>query len=175
MPGVEGFEALDQILAIDAGIDVMMVTGNDSAETAVEAIQRGAFDYVTKPVSIERLHKRLGGWLEDSQRRKQTLRLDRELVQAFQFAGIIGRSPAIWTYSPRFAESLPILRTPSSPARRVRGRNWRPKRSTHWAKSRPALLSSVTVPRFPNICLKVNYLATCEEPLQGPIRTERDL
>jgi len=111
MPGVEGFEALDQILAIDAGIDVMMVTAHYSPEAAVEAIRRGAFDYVTKPFSTEYLHKRLSGWLEDAQRRKQALRLDGELVKAFQFAGIIGRSPAILDLFSRIRRIAPHFET----------------------------------------------------------------
>ena len=55
MPGVEGMEMLQQILEFDPGIDVILMTGFYSTESAVEAIQKGAADYFPKPFTPERL------------------------------------------------------------------------------------------------------------------------
>ena len=93
MPDVTGMELLERILAIDPGLDVIIVTGSYSTESAVEAIQKGAYDYLTKPVPPDRLRQKLTKWLEDAQLRLLTRRLNDELLHAFQFAGIIGRSP----------------------------------------------------------------------------------
>jgi DNA-binding NtrC family response regulator len=93
LPGIAGMELLEQILAIDPGIDVILVTGHYSTDSAVEAIQKGAYDYLTKPLPIERLRQKLRRWVADSQMRQRTLSLDGELLRAFQLEGIVGRSP----------------------------------------------------------------------------------
>lgn len=93
IPGVTGMELLERILAIDPGIDVILLTGDYSTESAVEAIQKGAYDYLTKPVPVERLREKLARWLADARVRRETNRLDDELVHVYQFEGIIGRSP----------------------------------------------------------------------------------
>src|SRR5215467_12739168 len=48
MPGVSGMELLDQIVESGLGVDVVLLTGHYSPESAVEAIRRGACDYLTK-------------------------------------------------------------------------------------------------------------------------------
>ncbi len=111
MPGVRDFEALDRILEIDPGIDVMMVTGHYSPATAVEAIQRGAYDYITKPFSIDQILRKLDTWLEAARARSYTARLDEELVQAFQLGGIIGRSPAILDVFSKIRRVAPHFQT----------------------------------------------------------------
>ena len=49
MPGVQGMELLQKIVEFDPGIDVILMTGYYSTESAVEAIQKGAADYFPKP------------------------------------------------------------------------------------------------------------------------------
>jgi CheY-like chemotaxis protein len=55
MPGVDGVTVLKRILALDRSLPVVMVTGNGDEELARRTLQLGAFDYVTKPISFERL------------------------------------------------------------------------------------------------------------------------
>ena len=55
LPGIDGVEALERIRAIDPDIKVIMVTGHGSVELAVEAMKRGAFDFLTKPVPLGKL------------------------------------------------------------------------------------------------------------------------
>jgi len=93
LPGIAGMELLEQILAIDRGIDVILVTGHYSTDSAVEAIQKGAYDYLTKPLPIERLRQKLAKWVADRQMRERTFSLDGELLRAFQLEGMVGRSP----------------------------------------------------------------------------------
>ena len=93
MPGVVGMELLERILEIDPGVDVILFTGHYSTDSAVEAIQKGAYDYLTKPLPIERLREKLNKWLEDAHVRQQTRQLDEQLLQACRLGGIIGHSP----------------------------------------------------------------------------------
>lgn len=93
MPGVQGMELLQKIVEFDPGIDVILMTGYYSTESAVEAIQKGAADYFPKPFSPEKLRQRIALIVEDAKRRQHSSALENELLENFQFEGIIGRSP----------------------------------------------------------------------------------
>jgi DNA-binding NtrC family response regulator len=93
MPKISGIELLERIVSVDPGVDAILITAHYSAESAVEAIQKGASDYLTKPLEIEKLRSRIGNLLADAELRKKTLRLDQELIDAYQFEGMVGRSP----------------------------------------------------------------------------------
>src|SRR3984885_15875097 len=49
MPGITGLEVLDRVVEFDPAIDVVLMTAHYSSESAVEAIRRGASDYLKKP------------------------------------------------------------------------------------------------------------------------------
>src|SRR5487761_2711842 len=59
MPKMTGLEMLERIMEFDPTIDVVLMTAHYSTETAVEAIQKGASDYLNKPVSIPLLRSRV--------------------------------------------------------------------------------------------------------------------
>ena len=59
MPKVSGIEILERIVSVDPGVDVILITAHYSAESAVEAIQKGAADYLTKPIEIDKLRSRI--------------------------------------------------------------------------------------------------------------------
>lgn len=93
MPEMTGMEVLDRIVAFDPAIDVVLLTGNYSTDSAVEAIRKGASDYLTKPVSVERLKQAAESLLSELRSRRRCLQLESELVENYQFAGMVGRSP----------------------------------------------------------------------------------
>jgi DNA-binding NtrC family response regulator len=93
MPGVQGMEMLEKILDFDPGIDVILMTGYYSTESAVEAIQKGASDYLPKPLSTEKLQERIRQIADEAKRRQRSLRLDNDLLENFAFEGMVGRSP----------------------------------------------------------------------------------
>jgi DNA-binding NtrC family response regulator len=95
MPGLNGLEVLERIMQIAPSTDVILTTADYSTESAVRAIQMGASDYWTKPLDIDRLHVRLDTWLEERHRNAQRLKLDTELTRAYDFHGIVGRSPSL--------------------------------------------------------------------------------
>ena len=111
MPKVSGIELLERIVAIDPGTDVILITSHYSPESAVEAIQKGASDYWTKPLDIEKLRSRIGGFVAEAEKRLKTLRLDRELVDACQFEGMVGRSPLMLEVFSKIRRVAPHFKT----------------------------------------------------------------
>ena len=87
------------------------MTAHYTSETAVEAIRKGASDYLNKPVSITALRERIGKLIEEAQRRQRVTAVDRETVESAQFEGMIGRSPAMWEMFSRIRRIAPHFRT----------------------------------------------------------------
>ncbi len=111
MPKVTGMELLERIVAADPGTDVILMTGHYSPESAVEAIQKGACDYFTKPLDVGKLRTRIAGFLAEAERRRRTLHLDRELLDACQFEGMVGRSPLMLEVFAKIRRVAPHFRT----------------------------------------------------------------
>jgi two-component system, NtrC family, response regulator HydG len=95
MPGMDGFTFLEKSLQIDPNIAVILVTGFYSVDAAIEAIRRGAHDFLCKPLDENRLVKALDEMAEVSAKRSQVRALDDQLLSNFEFEGIVGRSPAM--------------------------------------------------------------------------------
>ncbi len=64
MPGMSGMEVLPQLKRLKPNVQVIMLTGNASVTIGVESIKLGAFDYLLKPVDLERLSECLTQALE---------------------------------------------------------------------------------------------------------------
>jgi DNA-binding NtrC family response regulator len=111
MPKLNGMELLERIVAVDPGTDVILITAHYTAESAVEAIQKGACDYLTKPLNIEKLRDRIASLMAEAERRQKTLRLDQELVDAYQFEGMVGRSPLMLEVFAKIRRVAPHFRT----------------------------------------------------------------
>jgi DNA-binding NtrC family response regulator len=93
MPGIRGMEHLERIVETSPTTEVILLTGKYSTDSAVEAIHKGASDYITKPVSIDDLRKRIGVLIEEAGRRIRALELDDASLKTFRFEGMVGRSP----------------------------------------------------------------------------------
>lgn len=111
MPQMNGIELLERIIEADPGTDVILITAHQSIESAVEAIQKGAFDYLTKPLSLERLRGLVGKLVADARDRHRALQLDRQLLDAYQYEGMIGRSPLLLEVFARIRRVAPHFRT----------------------------------------------------------------
>jgi len=111
MPIIGGMEMLDKLAAIDPSIDVLLLTSDSSPEAAVEAIRRGACDFLTKPVNIPKLRARIQELAADARKRQSVTRLDSELLDASQFLGMIGRSPAMLEVFSRIRRVAPYFRS----------------------------------------------------------------
>jgi len=111
MPGVQGMELLQKIVEFDPGIDVILMTGYYSTESAVEAIQKGAADYFPKPFSPEKLRQRIALIVEEVKRRQRSSTLENELLENFKFEGIIGRSPLMLDLFAKIRRVAPHFRS----------------------------------------------------------------
>jgi len=111
MPKLSGLEVLERISEFDPAIDVILMTAHYTTETAVEAIQKGASDYLNKPISIPALRTRVEKLLGDARRRQRALELDSELAATACFEGMIGRSPLMWDLFARIRRVSPHYRS----------------------------------------------------------------
>jgi DNA-binding NtrC family response regulator len=111
MPSVGGMELLERMIRIDPGANIILISGHYSTESAVEAIQKGACDYLTKPLDVQRLRARMASLLAESELRHRTLNLDHELLQACQFEGIVSRSPLMFEVFTKIRRVAPHFRT----------------------------------------------------------------
>ena len=96
MPKISGLELLERIVSFDSAIEVLLMTAHYSTESAVEAIRKGASDYLNKPISLPALRERFHTMIDAVRRRKRALLLQDELRGSAQFEHIIGNSPAMW-------------------------------------------------------------------------------
>lgn len=111
MPRMNGLEVLDRIIEAAPETEVLLITGQYSAESAVEAIRRGASDYITKPIDLNLLRERIGKLVAEAQQRQAALQLDSQLLKTYQFEGMIGRSPLMLQVFARIRRVAPHYRT----------------------------------------------------------------
>ena len=123
MPKMSGMEVLERIIDEDPSIDVILMTAHYSTESAVEAIQKGACDYLNKPLSIERLEERVGRLIADARARRKADALEEELLEAHCFQGMIGRSPLMREVFARVRRIAPHFRTALLTGRQALAKN----------------------------------------------------
>ncbi len=112
MPQMNGMEMLERIVAFDPAIDVILITGHYSSDSAVEAIQKGACDYLTKPLPVPRLQERIGKLVEQARARHRVVQLDDQLAGACRFfEGLVGRSPLMLELFAKVERVAPHYRT----------------------------------------------------------------
>jgi len=93
MPRMDGFTFLEKALQYDPGAYVILVTGHYSVDAAIEAVKKGAYDFLCKPLDYPRLLKTLDDLAENFARRGQIRDLEAQLLHNLDFHGIVGRSP----------------------------------------------------------------------------------
>jgi DNA-binding NtrC family response regulator len=92
MPGADGLALLDQIKSLDPEAVVIVMTAFSSTDTAIAALRKGAYDYVTKPFVNEDLLQTVKNAVTQRQLFRENRVLRRELRRQFNFAEIIGTS-----------------------------------------------------------------------------------
>ncbi len=111
MPGVSGLEVLDRVIEFDPSIDVILMTAHYSTESAVDAIRRGAADYLNKPVSIANIRERISRLAEQARDRQRALDLQSDLLAASSFQSMVGNSPQMLELFSRIRRVAPHFRT----------------------------------------------------------------
>ncbi|HEY8370461.1 MAG TPA: sigma-54 dependent transcriptional regulator [Thermodesulfobacteriota bacterium] len=93
MPEVSGLELLRRVKEVSPDTAVIMITAFASAETAVEAMKEGAYDYITKPFKVDEIKLVIKNALERRNLSRENLLLKKELKTKYNFSNIIGSSP----------------------------------------------------------------------------------
>ena len=96
MPGIDGLQLLDKVMAIDSQIPVVLISGHADISTAVGAMQVGAYDFIEKPFSSDHIAGRVARAVE---KRRLTLEVQGLRAALDNWQGIealvLGKSPAI--------------------------------------------------------------------------------
>jgi DNA-binding NtrC family response regulator len=95
MPGKSGLKVIDKALALPQRPAVLMMTAYGNIDTAVEAMKRGAVDFLTKPVNIERLEVLIQRALKTRTLEVEVQNLHERLDEKFKTEGIVGASPKL--------------------------------------------------------------------------------
>jgi DNA-binding NtrC family response regulator len=95
MPGMDGYQFLDAALRSDPGLHVIIMTGDYTLESALDAIRRGATDFLPKPIDRARLKRTLDDVAALYDQRRRVRELEEQLLKDLEFHGIVGKSPAM--------------------------------------------------------------------------------
>ena len=95
MPGMNGFELLTELRAIDENVPVLVMTGYSSVENAVEAMKRGATDFIKKPFDFTELRLMLDRTMKGVRLKNENKLLKRRLGQKRNRFGMIGETPVM--------------------------------------------------------------------------------
>ncbi|MFZ0392120.1 MAG: sigma-54 dependent transcriptional regulator, partial [Calditrichia bacterium] len=92
MPGINGLELLDRILKSFPTVPVIMISGQSNIETAVEALKKGAYDFIEKPIDADRMLLSIRNALQ-----KQDLQLSKDNIyqELIENHEIVSQSPAM--------------------------------------------------------------------------------
>src|SRR5690349_16336276 len=92
LPGVQGSDLIEAAVERYPDIIVIVVTGYGTVKDAVEAIKRGAWDFVSKPFQIDELLHALDSAIEQRRLKSENAYLRAQLEERYRFEGVVGRS-----------------------------------------------------------------------------------
>ncbi|PLX22114.1 MAG: response regulator [Salinivirgaceae bacterium] len=92
MPGLDGVEVLERVIRLQPDAPVIMISGHGNIDTAVDAIKKGAYDFIEKPLDLNRLLITIKNALDKSTLVEETKRLKQKVTKSHQ---MIGESPAL--------------------------------------------------------------------------------
>ena len=92
MPKMDGLEVLDHLNEVNPDVPVIMISGHGTIDTAVESIKKGAFDFIEKPLDLNRLLVTLRNALDRKDLVKETKRLKKKVSKTYD---IVGESESI--------------------------------------------------------------------------------
>ena len=111
MPGLNGLDVLHAMREATPDCRVILMTGNPTIDTAVQAVQDGALDYLEKPFDVDRLRRLLAGVRDGIERREALLQADAGVAERVEFRGMIGRSAEMQQVFDAITRYAPHVRT----------------------------------------------------------------
>ena len=94
MPKMDGIEYLEKVMITGIDVPVVMISGHGNIDTAVEAIKKGAYDYIAKPIDLNRLLVTIRNAMEKKSLVSETKQLKKKVSKS-KTTEIIGNSDAI--------------------------------------------------------------------------------
>jgi two-component system nitrogen regulation response regulator GlnG len=95
MPGVDGLTLLDRIRALRPETQVVIMTAHGTMETAIQAMQRGAYDYLTKPFDLDEALLLAERALTARRLAQEVASLKSGLREVWEFGALVGRHPSM--------------------------------------------------------------------------------
>lgn len=95
MPAMSGIELLEKLKKEKPAVEVIMVTAFGTVETAVEAMKKGAYDFIQKPIDLNETRELVKKALEKRELVRENIALKEQLRDKYKFDNIIGNSPKI--------------------------------------------------------------------------------
>ena len=95
LPDGSGLDVLKEIKQAQPQAVVIMITANVMVEDTLEALRGGAYDFIGKPINLNKLHITIRNGIEANKLRKEVTKMRREQTSKFSFEQIIGSSPAM--------------------------------------------------------------------------------
>ena len=92
LPGMDGLQALEEVKRVHPELPVIMISGHSTVETAVKATRLGAYDFIEKPLSLEKTILAVRNALEHQRLEQENLTLRETLDERYE---LVGESPAI--------------------------------------------------------------------------------
>ncbi|HEX5000456.1 MAG TPA: sigma-54 dependent transcriptional regulator [Terriglobia bacterium] len=111
LPGHDGMQLLEEIVEHSPMTEVLLMTGHYSTDSALEAIQKGACDYLTKPISVPDFRLRISRLAAEARRRREVSKLEKEVLSTNRFEGMVGQSPLMRDLFNNIRRIAPHFRT----------------------------------------------------------------
>jgi two-component system, NtrC family, nitrogen regulation response regulator NtrX len=92
LPGMDGLQTLEEVKRVHPELPVIMISGHSTVETAVKATRLGAYDFIEKPLSLEKTILAVRNALEHQRLEQENLTLRQTLDERYE---LVGKSPAI--------------------------------------------------------------------------------
>jgi len=112
MPGLDGIDLLKSIKAYNQDIEVVIVTGFGTIESAINAFKSGSYDYLQKPINFQRLKVLIDRIIEKKKLTKENALIKQRLKERYKYDGLIGISPqmqAIYKVIDKISLSSPTV------------------------------------------------------------------
>jgi DNA-binding NtrC family response regulator len=168
LPGIDGFGVLARAREIAPDVGVLMITGHASVESAVDAMKRGADDYLTKPVDLFELRKRASAIVEKRLLSRRVVELETRLRE--KFGELIGGSKSMEALFRQMELVAPTRSNVLIVGESGTGRSWWPTRCTRTRPGAAPASYPSTAPPSPPRSWSRSCSGTRRAPSQAPAR-----